>query len=230
MRNVLRRVEIRLGVAAAIVLVYLLYVFLARHNADRRFSGQHAAFSDAATSARDAAYGGTGVRILQFYARDGVLYEGKSTVICYGLANAKSVTIDPPFPQGVYVAFNRCVEAAPKRDTTYVLAAEGEDGKTVSASFTIRVQADPESLPRITSFAIDKHVVEKGRHIYTLAFAFQNGKDVSIDPPVFSPIEDSAPFGQFFVAPDKTTTYTLTVAGKFGHKAQKKLTIEVKDQ
>jgi hypothetical protein len=111
-----------------------------------------------------------------------------------------------------------------------VLTADGENGKSVSASFTIRVQADPDSLPRITSFGVARHVVEKGRHVYTLAFAFENGKDVSIDPPVFSPIEDSAPFGQFFVAPDKTTTYTLTVAGKFGHKAQKKLTIEVKDQ
>jgi hypothetical protein len=145
------------------------------------------------------------------------------------VVNAKSVAIDPPI-EGVYVALNRCVEAAPKRNTTYVLTAEGQNGKTVSASFTIRVQADPDSLPRIIAFGVAKHVVEKGRHVYTLAFAFQNGKDVSIDPPVFSPIEDSAPFGQFFVAPDKTTTYTLTVTGAFGHKAQKKLTLEVKDQ
>jgi|SRR5271157_1049247 len=228
MLKVLRRAEIPLRVAVVIALVYLLYVFLARHSAEKRFAARPTA-SDGATAAFDAVYGGSDLKILQFYARDGVLYEGKSTVICYGVVNAKSVTIDPP-TEGVSVSLNRCVEAAPKRDTTYVLTAEGENGKTASASFTIRVQADPDSLPRITSFAVAKHVVEKGRHIYTLAFAFQNGKDVSIDPPVFSPIEDSAPFGQFFVAPDKTTTYTLTVTGAFGHKAQKKLTVEVKDQ
>ncbi len=228
MLKVLRRAEIPLRVAVVIALVYLLYVFLGRHSAVKRFSARPTA-SDGATTAFDAAYGGSDLKILQFYARDGVLYEGKSTVICYGVVNAKSVTIDPP-TEGVSVSLNRCVEAAPKRDTTYVLTAEGENGKTASASFTIRVQADPDSLPRITSFAVARHVVEKGRHIYTLAFAFQNGKDVSIDPPVFSPIEDSAPFGQFFVAPDKTTTYTLTVTGSFGHKAQKKLTVEVKDQ
>ena len=146
------------------------------------------------------------------------------------MVNAKSVTIDPPIQGGVYAALNRCVEVAPKRDTKYVLTAEDEHGKAASASFTIRVQADPDSLPRITSFGVARHVVEKGRHVFTLAFAFQNGKNVSIDPPVFSPIEDSAPFGQFFVGPDKTTTYTLTVTGAFGHKAQKKLTLEVKDQ
>src|ERR1035438_1186459 len=212
MLKVLRRAAIPLRVAVVLALAYLLYVLLARHSAEKRFSEQHTA-ADAATSAFDAAYGGTGRSILQFYARDGVLYEGKSTVICYGVVNAKSVTIDPPIQGGAYVSFNRCVEAAPKRDTTYVLTAQGNSGKTVSASFTIRVQADPDSLPRITSFGINRHILEKGRHIYTLAFAFQNGKNVSIDPPVFSPIEDSAPFGQFFVAPDKTTTYTLTVTG-----------------
>src|ERR1039457_1485911 len=202
MLKVLRQAKIPLRVAVVITLAYLLYVFLARHSAGKRFSEQPKAF--------DATYGGTDVKILQFYARDGVLYEGKSTVICYGVVNAKSVTIDPPI-SGVGVSLNRCVEAAPKRNTAYVLTAEGENGKTVSASFTIRVQADPDSLPRITSFGIAKHVVEKGRHIYTLAFVFENGKDVSIDPPVFSPIEDSAPFGQFFVPPDKPPPFSLTV-------------------
>ncbi len=228
MLKVLRQAEVFVRVAAVIALAYLLYVFLARHSSERRFSGQHAA-PGAAPTAFDATYGGAELRILQFYARDGVLYEGKSTLICYGVVNAKSVAIDPPI-EAVYPALSRCVETTPKRDTRYVLTAEGQNGKTVSSSFTVRVQADPDSLPRITSFGINRHTVEKGRDIYVLAFAFQNGKNVSIDPPVFSPIEDSAPFGQFFVAPDKTTTYTLTVTGKFGHKAQKKLTVEVKGQ
>src|ERR1039457_3893551 len=126
MLKVLRHAEIPLRVAAVIAGAYLLYVFLARHSAQKRFSAQPAP--------SDAAYGGTDLKILQFYARDGVLYEGKSTVICYGVVNAKSVTIDPPI-QGVWAALNRCVEAAPKRDTRYVLTAEGENGKTASASF-----------------------------------------------------------------------------------------------
>src|SRR5271169_546839 len=215
MLKLLRYAEIPLRVAVVIALAWLLYVFLARHSGEKRIPAQPAAPDAAATSAFDAAYGGTDVKIIQFYARDAVVFEGKSTVICYGVANARSVTIDPPI-SGVGVSLNRCVEAAPKRNTTYVLTAEGETGKKVSASFTIRLQADPDSLPRITSFGISRHIVEKGRHVYTLAFAFQNGKDVSIDPPVFSPIQDSAPFGQFFVAPDKTTTYTLTVTGALG--------------
>src|ERR1035438_4233627 len=103
MLKVLRRAAIPLRVAVVLALAYLLYVLLARHSAEKRFSEQHTA-ADAATSAFDAAYGGTGVKILQFYARDGVLYEGKSTVICYGVVNAKSVTMDPPIPRGVYAS------------------------------------------------------------------------------------------------------------------------------
>ena len=148
MPKVLRYTEIPLRVAAAIALAWLLYLFLARHSAEKRFSAQPAG-SGAAHAAFDAAYGGSDLKILQFYARDGVLYEGKSTVICYGVVNAKSVTIDPPIQGGVYAALNRCVEVAPKRDTKYVLTAEDEHGKAASASFTIRVQADPDSLPRI---------------------------------------------------------------------------------
>jgi hypothetical protein len=33
--------------------------------------------------------------------------------------------------------------------------------------------------------------------------------------------------GSFYVAPEKTTTYTLTVTGKYGHKATRSLTVEV---
>jgi hypothetical protein len=48
-----------------------------------------------------------------------------------------------------------------------------------------------------------------------------------IDPPVFGKLEDSAPFGQWVVTPDKTTTYTLTVIDKKGRKASKQLRLEV---
>ncbi|MEI9975041.1 MAG: hypothetical protein WDO73_25125 [Ignavibacteriota bacterium] len=42
-------------------------------------------------------YGGTAVKITQFYARDGAVTQGSSAVICYGVVNAKSVKIDPPW-------------------------------------------------------------------------------------------------------------------------------------
>ena len=151
---------------------------------------------------------------------------GTSTVICYGVLNAKSVRMEPEV-FGVHVAINNCVEITPAHDTKYTLTAEGQDGKTVSETFSVKVKPDAGSLPKVVRFEVVKHIVENGRHVFTVGFAFENARSVSVDPPVISPLEDSAPFGQFFVSPEKTTTYTLTVTDKKGRKASKKLTVEV---
>ena len=228
MWELLKRAQIPLGVAAAIALVYLGYVFLARHTADRRYAERTrpAEPTDSEKSGFAKTYGGTAVKILQFYARDGAITDDQNTIICYGVVNAKSVRIDPPVAD-VYPALNRCIEVEPKHETKYTLTAEGSDGKTATAEFTLAVRPDIENRPRITSFTVAKHTVEQGRHYVVMSFAFQNAKTVSIDPPVFSPLTDSAPFGQWTVTPDKTTTYTLTVTDKKGRTASKQLTVEV---
>ncbi|HWC98276.1 MAG TPA: hypothetical protein VG456_16065 [Candidatus Sulfopaludibacter sp.] len=208
-----------------IAVIYVGWVFLSRyrshHNSD--------ATPDPDQARRNAefarTYGGTQVKILQFYAREGNLTQGSPTVLCYGVLNARSVRIDPPV-EGVSPALSRCVEISPTAATRYTLTAEGSDGHTATESFVLQVTADQTTLPRIGYFRVDKDKLEGGRHIFTLAFACKNGEEISIDPPVF-PTLHGAPNGQFSVSPDKTTTYTLTVTGKFGHKAQKTLTIQV---
>jgi hypothetical protein len=226
MWQLLKRLAIPLRVAAVIALAYLLYVFLARHSTARHWAGSQGQTQAAVDPKFDATYGGTAVKILQFYARDATIAEDQSTVICYGLLNAKSVRIEPPV-EGVNVALSNCVTVQPEHDTRYTMTAEGNDGQTVTAAFTVAVKTDPQTLPRITAFQVVKHSLEQGHHYFTIAFRFENARRVSIDPPVFSTLEDSAPFGQFMVAPDVTTTYTLTVAGKKGRTAQKKLTVDV---
>lgn len=224
----LKRAAIPLRVAAIVMSVYLGYVLLARHTStqhweDRRKSAPQAPGRDAEFN---AAYGGTAVKILQFYARESAITEGQSTIICYGVVNAKSLRIDPPV-DAVYPAINRCLTVEPERDTRYTLTAEGNDGQTATSEFTLAVKPDIANLPRITAFEVVKHSVELGRHYFTIAFRFENARTVTIDPPVFSTLEDSAPFGQFMVAPETSTTYTLTVAGKKGRKASKQLTVNV---
>lgn len=218
-------IRVLLRVTVAIAAVYVAWVFWGRYRSNHR----GAAGPDEQQAGRNAAflhtYGGTEVKILQFYARDGNLSQGSPTVLCYGVVNARSVRIEPPV-EGVTPALSRCVEVAPVKDTRYTLTAEGEDGRVIRESFLLPVRADQATLPRITSFRISSHKTEGTRQIFVLAFADQNGEDISIDPPVF-PTLHGAPGGQFAVSPDKTTTYTLTVTGKFGHKASKSLTVEV---
>lgn len=166
------------------------------------------------------------VKILAFYPREETIIEGGTTLLCYGVTNAKSVRIDPPV-EGVSPAFSRCVEVEPKSETRYTLTAEGFDGRIAAQSCTVHVGPDVAGMPKITSFRIEGAQKDySGATVFTLSFADQNAEEVSISPGNFPTLHGS-PSGQFSVKPDKTTTYTLTVKAKNGHVVEQKLTVEV---
>ena len=215
------RKYLRYAVAAAVA--YAGWTFVYRHLGDRRVTRDD--HEQAAQAEFDRTYGGSAVRILQFYVREATVIEGQSTLLCYGVLNARSLRIEPPV-SGVSVSLNRCLELVPQRDTRYTLTAEGTDGRVVSASLEVAVKPDVTTLPKIAYFRVSAHRIEQGQHIYLIEFGQQNGDEVSIDPPAFPTLHGS-PFGRFYVTPRETTTYTLTVAGKRGHKVQRQLTVEV---
>jgi hypothetical protein len=218
-----RQVFLFVQMAAIVVVAYMALVMVNQRIADQQREQQRKQFDGFAEFER--AYGGTAVKIVQFYSREGTLFEGSTTVLCYGVANARSVRIEPPV-EGVSVSISRCVELAPEQDTRYTLIAEGNDGHVVSESFVLKVRPDPDTLPKITSFRITKHEIDRGRHIFSLAFSQRNGELVDIDPPTF-PTLHGAPNGTFYVSPGKTTTYTLTVTGKKGRQVRRQLTVDV---
>ena len=82
------------------------------------------------------------VRILQFYASVGTLQVGEKAKLCYGVENAKSVSISPMLP-GVVPAASRCLEIVPERTTHYTILAEGFDGAFVTRFFTLVVEDAP---------------------------------------------------------------------------------------
>ncbi len=91
------------------------------------------------------------VRILQFYASVGILTAGQRALLCYGVENARSITISPSI-DGVYPALSRCVEILPQHTTHYMIMAEGYDGRVATQSFTLAVQAAPV-LPKAVDYA-----------------------------------------------------------------------------
>ena len=227
-RSAIRRILPPLwwGLALTLAVAYLGWSLLARYLVDRPGSPRVSSSSGALRQAEfQGTYGGEGLRILQFYARDGVLLEGQQTVICYGVVNARAVRIDPPVAK-LGPSLNHCIEAAPERNTRYTLTAEGAGGQSLSSSLEIAVRPNPAEIPRITYFRAGQPRIEEGRYIFKLEFGQQNGELVEIDPPVF-PTLHGAPLGQFYVAPRQTTTYTLTVTGKRGHQAKRSLTIDI---
>ena len=219
----MRQVFFFVQMAAIVVVACIGLVMVNRRIADRQKEQQREQPDGFAEFER--AYGGSELKIVQFYSREGTMFEGSTTVLCYGVVNARSVRIEPPV-EGVSVSLNRCVEVAPEKNTRYTLTAEGNDGHAVSESFVLKVRPDPATLPKIASFRVAKHETDRGRHIFSIAFSQQNGELVDIDPPVF-PTLHGAPNGNFYVSPEKTTTYTLTVTGKKGRQARRQLTVEV---
>ena len=166
----------------------------------------------------------TAVTILHFYATPGVLEEGEKASLCYGVAKAKLVRLEPAV-EPLAPSLNRCIQVSPEQDTRYTLIAEGQDGRTVSESFVIQVQPDPRLLPRVLYFAATKKD-DPGQTLYSLCFGVENAVRVAVDPPVI-PAMEGAPRGCFYVAPKQTTTYTLTALGRHERSARRQVTVQV---
>jgi hypothetical protein len=223
----MRRFWILLAVAA----VWLAWTFGARRFSDWQSERAHQA-RQAARYAGDADHG-TEVKILHFYASRGELIDGDAAVLCYGVLNALSARIDPVLPSAP-LSRNRCLEIRPAADTQYRLTATGSDGRTVSAGFEVLVRPDPDTRPEIVYFtnrrqASTRNVVGDAenaeRLVHNLCFFAKNTERIAIDPPVFPPFAGID--GCFYVAPTRTTTYTLTGHGTRGRSDSKQLTITV---
>ena len=165
-----------------------------------------------------------GVKILMFYPAEAAITEGDTATICFGVANAKAVRIEPPIDR-LWPTINRCIADSPSRDTRYTLTAEDAQGRQVTESFVLKVLPDPARAPRIAWFRKSRETVDNGKRIFTVCFRVWNSTSVHFNPPL---LPDSALFeGCLYAAPDKTTTYTLTATGRHGEKVQQTLTLEV---
>jgi hypothetical protein len=83
--------------------------------------------------------GGDTFDILNFYASPGHIRRGDSARLCYGVSNAKSVTLDPK-DANVYPALSNCESVSPRKTTTYTLTAVDAKGNNKTASLTLTVK------------------------------------------------------------------------------------------
>lgn len=83
--------------------------------------------------------GGQKLAIQTFYATPGEIRRGQSVQLCYGVANAKAVQLEPQ-SNPVWPSYARCVEVAPAKTTTYTLTITGASGNTKSQSLVVTVR------------------------------------------------------------------------------------------
>ena len=83
--------------------------------------------------------GGKELAIQMFYASPAAIHRGETTRLCYGVANAKTVKLEPQ-SNPVWPSHSRCVEVAPAKTTTYTLTIEDAAGHTKSQTVDVKVQ------------------------------------------------------------------------------------------
>lgn len=83
--------------------------------------------------------GGKELAIQTFYATPGSIRRGETVQLCYGVANAKTVTLEPQ-PNPVWPSYSRCVDVTPAKTTTYTLTISDTSGHTKSQSLEVHVR------------------------------------------------------------------------------------------
>jgi type II secretory pathway pseudopilin PulG len=141
-KSIFRNPLVYTSLLILIVAAYVGWILLARHQANRAY--EHRAEQAQAQRQREndqaaiEQLGGTDLAIQMLYATPRIR-RGETAQVCYGVANAKTVTLQPPSGE-MWPSHNRCVDVKPLKTTTYTLVATATDGKSVSQQVTVEVR------------------------------------------------------------------------------------------
>jgi hypothetical protein len=83
-------------------------------------------------------FGGKELAIQNFYATPGAVRRGETVQLCYGVANAKTVRLEPQ-SNPVWPSYSRCVQVTPTKSTTYTLTIADAAGNIRSQSLEVKV-------------------------------------------------------------------------------------------
>lgn len=123
------------------VAVYVGWIFVSRRVENRtyeqRISEQRKEQQRKNDQAAIEQLGGNELAIQMLYAPTEIR-RGEKAQICFGVANAKSVTLEPQ-RNPVWPSHNLCVDVKPTKTTTYTLTATGADNRSVSQQVTVAV-------------------------------------------------------------------------------------------
>lgn len=126
------------ALALAMGLAYVGWVFFSRWEGSRAIEERAAAEKRAEAEQTFEGMGGDRFEILKFYALPGEIRPGDDVDLCYGVSNAKSVTLEPQ-KNVVWPAYSRCVKVSPRKTTTYTLTATDAAGHNKTATVIVEV-------------------------------------------------------------------------------------------
>jgi hypothetical protein len=138
-----RKLWLGFSVAMLIVLIYVGWIFYSRWHENHAIN-EEVTTERKEKDQRDAAatvdsLGGSEFKIISFYASPGEIRRGDTVTMCYGVSNAKSVSIEPPVGE-TWPSVSRCMQITPKKTTKYTFTANDGTGSTKTAELTIVVR------------------------------------------------------------------------------------------
>jgi hypothetical protein len=128
------------AIVLCLALAYVGWVFYSRWQTDRAIEERLAARRQAQAKQAYQGMGGDKFQILTFYASPAVVRRGEKAMLCYGVSNAKSVTLRPPSDDAVWPSQERCADVMPSKTTAYTLTATDAAGHTTSAIAVVEVR------------------------------------------------------------------------------------------
>ncbi|MGB9435801.1 MAG: hypothetical protein WBQ89_26370 [Candidatus Acidiferrum sp.] len=131
------------GIVLLGALIYVSFLLLSRYESNRFYERRNAEQADEQRRASDRnaieQLGGTDLAIRALYVSPAIIRHGESAQLCYDVANAKTVTLDPPAGE-VWPSTNRCLDISPKKTTTYTLTIADSSGKSASQTVELQVR------------------------------------------------------------------------------------------
>jgi hypothetical protein len=138
-KNPLFYSSLAVGVAALIVGWILFSRWSENREIERKTAQERTETQKKNDSVALEQLGGKELAIQNFYASPGVVKRGQPVQLCYGVANAKTVKLEPQ-ANPVWPSYSRCVDVTPKKDTVYTLTIDDGAGHTQSQNLEVKVR------------------------------------------------------------------------------------------
>jgi hypothetical protein len=142
-KSALRNPLLYSSMVVGLVLLVVGWIMLSRWLENRRIEERARDEQSQKQHENDAraveALGGKELAIQSFYAAPGLIKRGESVQLCYDVANATEVKLEPQSAP-VWPSHARCVSVLPTKTTTYTLTINDGKGNTKTASLQVRVR------------------------------------------------------------------------------------------
>ncbi|HET7108384.1 MAG TPA: hypothetical protein VFI38_16340 [Candidatus Acidoferrum sp.] len=125
------------------VLLYVSYILYARYESNRQYQRKMEERQAQQRREEDRIaveqLGGSELAIRGLYVSPRSIRPGETAQLCYDVANAKTVTLDPP-SGAVWPSHTRCLNISPRKTTSYTLSIKDAAGKSVSQTVELVVR------------------------------------------------------------------------------------------